>query len=96
MGKQRSVKDLEKELSDFIDQDCSKNSAFAKDPSTLIGKHISLKFKVRESEYKWFKGTIINYDSDSKMHHIEYEEDEEPSYFDINIDLLNGDLEILD
>ena len=96
LGKQRSVKDLEKELSDFIDQDCSKNSAFAKDPSTLIGKHISHKFKVKESEYKWFKGTIINYDSDSKMHHIEYEEDEEPSYFDINIDLLNGDLEILD
>lgn len=95
-GKQRSIDDLEKELADIIDQDCSKNSAFVKDPFTLIGKHISHRFKVGESEYKWFKGTIINYDSVSKMHHMEYEEDEEPSYFDINIDLLNGDLEILD
>ena len=83
-------------MADIIDQDCSKNSAFAKDPSTLIGKHISHRFKVKESEYKWFKGTIIDYDLVSKMYHIEYEEDEEPSYFDINIDLLNGDWEILD
>jgi len=30
------------------------------------------------------------------MHYIDYEEDEEPSQFDLNFDLLNGDLEVLD
>ena len=83
-------------MADFIDQDFSKNSEFAKDPSTLIGRHISHKFKVGESEYRWYKGTVIDYNSMTKMHHIEYEEDEEPSYFDLNIDLLSGDLEVLD
>ena len=39
---------------------------------------------------------MITYNLVAKMHHIEYEEDDEPSYFDLNIDLLNGDLEVLD
>ena len=95
-GKQRSIYDLEKELADFINQERSKNSEFVKDPSTLIGKHISHKFKVGVSKYKWYKGTVITYDPIAKMHHIDYEEDDEPSYFDLNIDLLNGDLEVLD
>ena len=29
------------------------------------------------------------------MHLIEYDDDEEPSLFDLNIDLLCGDLEVL-
>ena len=83
-------------MADFIDQDYSKNSAFAKNPCTLIGRHISHRFKVGESQYKWFKGTVIDYDPTTKMHHIEYEEDEDPSNFDLNTDVLNGDLEVLD
>ena len=63
---------------------------------TLIGRHISHKFKVEKSEYKWYEGTVINCDPLNKTYHIEYEEDNEPSYFDLNIDLLNGDLEVLD
>lgn len=49
-----------------------------------------------ESEFKWYKGTVLNYDVKTKVHQIEYEEDEEPSYFDLNIDLLNGDIEVVD
>jgi len=61
-GKQWPICDLMKELGDFIDQDCTKNSEFVKDPTTLVGRQISHRFKVGESEYKWYKGTVINYE----------------------------------
>ena len=96
LRKQRAVCDLQRELADFIDHDCSKYSEFAKDPSTLVGKQISHRFKVGESRFKWYKGIVLDNDLNTMKHHIEYEENEEPSYFDPNIDLLNGDLEVLD
>ena len=85
-GRQRSINDLEKELVEAIDQDSS----------TLIGRQISHRFKVGESEYKWYRGIVLEYDCMAKMHLVEYDDDEEPSLFDLNIDLLSGDLEILD
>lgn len=94
-GRQRSIHDLEKELADAIEQDCSNNSEYAKQPSTLIGRQISHRFKVGDSEYKWYRGTVLEYNSMIKMHLVEYDDDEEPSLFDLNIDLLNGDLEVL-
>ena len=94
-GRQRSLNDIEKELADAIDKDNSKNSEYVKQPSSLIGRKISHRFKVGESEYKWYKGIVLEYDSITKMHLIEYDDDEEPSQFDLNIDLLCGDLEVL-
>ena len=61
-----------------------------------MGKQISHRFKVGESRFKWYKGIVLDYDLNTMKHHIEYEENEVPSYFDPNIDLLNGDLEVLD
>ena len=95
-GRQRSINDLEKELAEAIDQDSSNNSEYVKQPSTLIGRQISHRFKVGESEYKWYRGIVLEYDCMAKMHLVEYDDDEEPSLFDLNIDLLSGNLEILD
>ena len=47
-------------------------------------------------EVKWYCGTIISYDVTTKLHEIEYDGEEEHCYFDLVIELLSGDIKVLD
>ena len=94
--KRRPVNDLVKELSAFIDQSSSDCSSYVEDPSSMVGKHIQHRFEIdNTSEVKWYHGTVIDYDTTTKLHEIEYEGEEEHCYFDLKIDILNGDIKVI-
>ena len=90
------MNDIVKELADFIDQ----NSPFSDvlhNPETLVGRRIIHKFEVDSElgETKWYSGIIVRYNASAKTHEINYDE-EEHCFFDITIDVINGDLQVLD
>ena len=99
--KQRPLNDIVKELSAFIDQNSSDCSGYIDDPFSMIGKKIQHRFEIDtysagEVKIIWYHGTIIDYDATTKSYEIEYEGEEEHCYFDLTIDLLNGDIKVLD
>ena len=97
--KQRPLGDVIKELSEFIDQHAPEclNYSIVKEPTTLIGKHIQHRFEVDNTgTVKWYHGTIIAFDPSTNSHEIEYGGEEEHCYFDLTVDLLNGDIKVLD
>ena len=63
-------------------------------PLLFVGKEVDHKFQVNDldRETKWYRGTILSYDTNSKMHKIHYEEEAEPCSFDIIFHYLNGEL----
>ena len=84
---------------DFIDQHAPEclNYSIIKEPTTLIGKHIQHRFEVDNTgTVKWYHGIIITFDPSTNLHEIEYEGEEEHCYFDLTIDLFNGDIKVLD
>ena len=87
-GKQRPFSEIIEELSAFIDQNSvTELSPYVKDPSTLMGKRISHKFQLEDSEeLLWYCGTVIEYDPHEKMHKILYDEEDEYCWFDVLID----------
>ena len=63
----------------------------------MIGKKIHHRFEMDNTgEVEWYYGTIISYDTTTKTHEIQYEGEEENCYFDLTIDLLNGDIKVLE
>ena len=46
-------------------------------------------------ETMWFTGSIVQYDASTNTHEIVYDGEDEHCYFDIAIDLVNGDLKVL-
>ena len=69
---------------------------YFQDPSTLVGKHIRHKFVVTETNCEeWYHGVVIDYDACEKKHDIQYDGEEESCKFDLILDLLTGDLQIL-
>ena len=88
----RPTEDIVKELSDYIDQ----NSKIP-NPCELIGKHILHKFRMEESETgtRWYHGTVLAYNAAMKKHEITYEGEEGTCHFDLTIDLLAGDLKVI-
>ena len=80
----------------IFDKNTSKSLKFIQNPGSLVGRDVSHKFKVDETgEIRWYHGTVIGYDLATKLHQIEYEDEEEHCYFDLTLDLLNGDLKVL-
>ena len=60
-----------------------------------MGKEVHHKFQISvDGETKWYRGTILSYDSSYKTHKILYDQ-EEPCSFDIILDFLNGDLKVI-
>ena len=96
MKKQRPLSEIIKELSDYIDQSSSECPEFIRDPSALVGRCITHKFETDDTgEIKWYSGTVLHYDMATKTHEIMYEGEEEYCYFDLTLDILNGDLKVL-
>ena len=94
-GKHRPIDDIISELSEYIQNSTSESSHLIQNPDFFIGKHISHKFEVGTSEFRWYHGTILSYDTATKTHEIIYEGEDEHCYFDLSVDLFNGDLKII-
>ncbi len=78
-GRQRPLRDIIKELSDFIVENSDIHS-----PDSLVGKKILHKFKV-EGEEKWYSGYVVSYNTRTHLHEVLY--DEEDNYCIIFIQL---------
>ena len=66
-----------------------------RNPLSLVGKSISHKFELEETrDEKWFRGTVEEYDSGTKLYKIAYEEEDEPCRFDLTQDLIMGNVRI--
>lgn len=97
--RQRPVDVIIQELGDYIESINLPPSvkSITSEPESLIGKHVKHKFELEEThESKWFFGHIVNYDSSTKLYEIAYVEEEEHCNFDIVLDLLLGDIDIID
>ena len=91
------MKDIITELTQYIDENSLQYSAFIKKPSSLVGKQISHKFELSDSHQsiEWYNGLILGYDEVRKVHIVMYDDEEEAHcYFDLTLDLLNGDLKV--
>ena len=91
------MSEVTKELSDFIDAHTSKCSSFIKEPTGLIGTHIQHRFEIDdEGSVKWYCGKIVAFDASTNSHEVQYEGEEEHCFFDLTVDLVNGDIKVLD
>ncbi len=91
--RQRPLRDVIEELCIFISQ----NTPFfdiLQNPKGIVGSQIKHRFVI-DSETKWFTGKIIRYDASTKIHEVAYNQEEEHCYFNLSIDIANGDLEII-
>ncbi len=93
--KQRPVAEIVNELSDFIQSaNTSAASEITNNPASLVGKRIAHKFEIETSVEKWYDGIITNYDIETRLFEIVYEDEEEHCYFDLTTDAVMGDLVI--
>ena len=93
--KQRPLSDVVKELSDYINENPLESSEFIREPYNLIGRHIRHRFEIDANQTKWYNGIVLGYNTTSKTHEIKYN-GEEHCNFDLTLDLINGDFEVLD
>jgi len=80
-----------KELAEFI----SALSTCHENTEDLVGKRIAHKFEVEDSCERWYNGTIVGFNSTSKLYEISYDSEEENCYFDLEQDFMMGDIIIL-
>lgn len=92
--KQRPVPELVEELSAFI-QEHGPHSELLRKAQSMVGCRIKHRFKTDDGT-KWFTGTVVGYDSTTYSHEILYDEEEEPCFFDLAIDIANGDIFVTD
>lgn len=94
--KQRPVSDILNDLESFIDNNPLEYSAYFQDPGTMVGKRIRHKFLDADTNtFQWYDGTILEYDPLEKKHEVKYENETDQYKFDLILDILSGDLEVL-
>jgi len=94
-GKQRTLDDVVQELGRFIES--SATSLKFADGFLLVGKRINHKFELEDTHVdKWYSGTVVEYDPVSKLHRIRYDGEEDECQFDITVDIILGDLVVID
>ena len=94
--KQRPIQEIAKDLSVVIAKHDCPITKYVRNPSLLVGCQIKHKFEIPESgEETWFYGSVMAYDSTKKLHEINYDDEQEHSYFDLTQDLIMGDLIII-
>uniref|UniRef100_A0A1X7T216 Uncharacterized protein n=1 Tax=Amphimedon queenslandica TaxID=400682 RepID=A0A1X7T216_AMPQE len=94
-GKQRPLGQVIEELSNYIDCNLHDLSPYICNPSALVGRRIKHKFIEETKEIEWYIGMVLDYDSDTKAHEVLYDGEVDHCFFDLTMDLLNGDLIIL-
>ena len=84
------------ELSNFIAKTMTSRSGTGTesdiDPASLVGKRICHKFEV-DSQDEWYDD-VISYNAVTHLHEIVYNGEEEHCYFNLQEDILHGDLSI--
>jgi len=66
------------------------------EPRSVIGKGVKQKFQREDTqEIQWYFIRIVDYDSTTKFFEIAYNE-EETCHFDIVLDLILGDIVVID
>ena len=91
-GQKRLVGEIVSDLVRFLDE----HPVHVEDPCSLVGKRIRHKFIVADTHtVDWYQGTIVDYSTVEKKHKIQYDVEDEQCSFDLILDLLNGDLEVL-
>ena len=110
-GKQKSVKDLQQNLTLLVEAQhsqmqglCpSENSVsatsavdFIANPYLLVGRNVEHLFVESDGTERWYTGTVLNMDAE-KCYQISYEEEDHEEVYCFNLleDLLIGDLIIL-
>ena len=91
--RQRPLTEIIDELSQFI----SENTPFGdmlQHPESIVGSRVNHLFAL-DGQTKWYSGTIVNYNTRRKTHEIAYDGEKEHCFFDLSIDIVNGDLEIV-
>ena len=95
-GKQRPLKVVIKELTDYIaTHPHSDTEQILGDPASLVGKEILHKFQVNSGEESWFSGVVISYNAKDNTHEIAYDGESEHCYFELTQDVIDGDLKIV-
>lgn len=90
-GKQRPLQTIIKEISDFI----ANENVLLSTNSKLVGKRILHKFEVDKKE-KWFTGYVVSYDAHTQLYELEYDEEEEKFFFNLEEDISQGDIIIIE
>ncbi len=96
---QRPLDLIVQELGDYIeDSDLPPFVlSIVSNPTSIIGKNLKQKFEHEDTHViEWYSGSIVDYDTLSKIFEIKYEGEEELCKFDIIVDLILGDLVIVD
>lgn len=61
------------------------------EPTSLIEKPVQHRLNRKMEGDHWFSATVINYDADTKLHELQYDE-KEKHFFELVIDILLDDL----
>jgi hypothetical protein len=94
----RPVDVIVQELAAYIDTSelPSIVTSIAREPTSLIGKHVEHKFEHEDTrEAEWYSGCIVGYDPSTNLFEIVYDGEEDTCNFDIILDLILGDLVII-
>ena len=99
-GKQRPLTELVTEVEEIIREYQGQNVNTANtttgtDATALVGKRINHKFVVDEEEV-WYTGSVISYNSVKQLHTVVYDNEDEPSFFNLLEDLAVGDLLVIE
>ena len=91
-GKPVPVNELLRMFKDIVDKNpvehCIKSSS-------LVGRSISHKFFVKEKQdYIWFTGRVLDFDESNSKYTVQYENEEEPCHFPLEVDWALGDLKL--
>ena len=64
---------------------------------SLVGKKIEHRFFIKErKEDVWFKGIVLEYDGKNDIYEVQYENEDEPCHFALEMDYAVGDLRVID
>ena len=97
--KQRLLASIVTELCDFINKSTlpAQCLAFLEDPIALVGRQVKQRFQDEESGITtWYCGTVIDYCTSKRIHCVVYEGDDNQYHYDLAVDLVNGDLIVID
>ena len=89
-GKQLPLTELVKEVEEII-REClgqnvnTANTTTGTDAIALVGKRINHKFVVNKEV--WYTGNVVSYNSVKQLHTVVYDNEDEPSYFNLLEDL---------
>ena len=90
------MNDILRDFESFLDNNPLEYSEYFQDPCTLAGKHVRHKFLDADmNTFQWYDGTIVKYDPLEKKHKVKYKNETDQYKFDVILDMLSGDLEVL-